>query len=409
MMRIARKTLLPLLGVAASAACNFTSDPVLGVEGMDWEITPARGGGSGIAIDPDGNVVVAGTSWSAEDEDDDQRQDAWLGKFDSAGREIWTSRFGGERRDFAYDVAADNEANLFVVGTEEVLGNSRAFVRKLDSDGTEIWARTAGGGVTGRDRAQGVATDAGGNAFVAGAVDVGDYLDFDADPWLRKYDPDGNELWTVTVPGGDDFAYGVATDPQGDAIIVGQAEVEDGQDWVAFMRKYDADGNELWASEFEREGDNAAIAVATDDGGNIYSTGNVTVDQWSEEYGTESHRVVAASIRKLDPDGVELWSQTFEADVGTPGDDPVAMGFGIAPTPEGGAFVVGYASEGAGGDIWIGRYGSDGEPISTRRIDCPRGGDDQGAGVAIDGSGRFYATGHLCESPAEIWIARFDE
>src|SRR5262245_33453980 len=87
------------------------------------------------------------------------------------------------------------------------------------------------------------AADSDGNIYVAG--DLFNVLPRQAsfgavDAYLRKYDAVGNEMWTRQFgSAGDDRAYGVAVDVSG-VYVVGSMSGD------AFVRKYDADGNELW-------------------------------------------------------------------------------------------------------------------------------------------------------------------
>src|SRR5438876_55762 len=85
------------------------------------------------------------------------------------------------------------------------------------------WTRQFG--TAGFDRAQGVAADATGNVYVAGDINAtfaGQTAAGNDDAFLRKYDPDGTELWTQQFgTASDDFAFGVAVDTAGSVYIAG--------------------------------------------------------------------------------------------------------------------------------------------------------------------------------------------
>jgi hypothetical protein len=98
------------------------------------------------------------------------------------GAVVWAKNFGGTGADLAYGVAVDPLGGVVVVGyysppstnflvsTCTNLGAFDAFVLKLGSDGAPAWVqcfRTAG-----NDLLSSVATDAGGNVLVVGALPV---------------------------------------------------------------------------------------------------------------------------------------------------------------------------------------------------------------------------------------------
>ncbi|MCH8282423.1 MAG: SBBP repeat-containing protein, partial [Chloroflexi bacterium] len=79
--------------------------------------------------------------------------DAYLRKYDGHGKEIWTQQFGTESEDHATGVTADGAGNLYVVGltrgvfpgyTGLVGIDYDAYLRKYDGDGNELWTRQFG-------------------------------------------------------------------------------------------------------------------------------------------------------------------------------------------------------------------------------------------------------------------------
>src|SRR5207248_3308146 len=97
-------------------------------------------------------------------------------------------------------------------------GSADAFVRKYDNDGNVQWTRQFGGTqvpfVSPYDYANGVAADASG-MYAAGdttAVLPGQTNTGGSDVYVRKYDPDGNLLWTRE--------FGTAADESGNGVAV---------------------------------------------------------------------------------------------------------------------------------------------------------------------------------------------
>jgi hypothetical protein len=135
----------------------------------------------------------------------------------------WARTWGEPDRDDANSVATDNQGHVYVAGSfsgtldfdpgpgiSEFKSNGHLdpFISKFDNDGNFVWARTWGG-IT-DDRAKSVAVDMQGNVYVAGEY----FWDVDFDPgpgenihhadiqeaYLSKFDPDGNFQWVRTWP-----------------------------------------------------------------------------------------------------------------------------------------------------------------------------------------------------------------
>lgn len=198
------------------------------------------------------------------------------------------------------------------------------------------WAQTAGGGEGTEGNA--IATDADGNVFVTGLFTADNTtfgntaLPHEAyqDAFLTKYDAAGNVLWSRSATGlWYDRGYGVATDAEGDAIVVGSftspvlsfgdtaVTYSEEFDYDAFIAKYDPDGNVLWARSFGGNYGDYFDAVATDNADNIYVAGKfqstdatfagVPIDPGPGP-------AVAALMLKYSPDGDELWGRTAEGE-----------------------------------------------------------------------------------------------
>jgi hypothetical protein len=107
-------------------------------------------------------------------------------------------------------------------------GGYDMFLAKYDASGNLIWANRVGG--SDNDGAQGVAVDVSGNAYVTGyfespTISVGATTLTNAgsgDVFLVKYDRSGNVLWAASAGGSDDdMGYGVATDASGNCYLAG--------------------------------------------------------------------------------------------------------------------------------------------------------------------------------------------
>lgn len=225
----------------------------------------------------------------------------------------WTITFGTDESDASLALAVDTQGFAILVGNTlgdlaaENLGGFDAFVSKYDPDGEEVWTRQFG--TASRDEATAVATDSSDNIYVAGYTQgsLGGTNEGSFDVFVRKYDPEGNEVWTEQFGGNSaDFATAVAVDGNGNVLVAGSGfvptEPHPHAGLAHFVRKYEqaADGRavtEVWT--YRTDSSVADIAVAAD--GSVILTGSEWVFQTTNE----------VFVAKLNPDGGELWAKPF--------------------------------------------------------------------------------------------------
>jgi uncharacterized protein (TIGR03437 family) len=207
-------------------------DPSSGTE--LWTTQFANNSGStnapipyGVAADASGTYIVGSTNGSLTSQPFATGQDLFIRKYDSNGNALWTSQFGTMfGPEYAYAVSA-GASGVYVVGsTPGLLGiqtlptfDYDAYVRKYDTSGNLQWTQQFG--TIDREQAFGALADdtgmyvVGYTRSVLGAASLGG-----EDAFLRRYDSNGNALWTLqTGSVDDDYAFGVATD--GGAIYIG--------------------------------------------------------------------------------------------------------------------------------------------------------------------------------------------
>ena len=124
---------------------------------------------SGISLDKNGNSYITGYSLSdtgisetnAYQSTLNGSRDAIIAKFNSLGKRIFATYYGGNNVDYANDICLDGEGNLVIVGyttssnnialpgaQDSLLAGSSGdgFILKMDTlNGTPIWARYFGG------------------------------------------------------------------------------------------------------------------------------------------------------------------------------------------------------------------------------------------------------------------------
>lgn len=295
----------------------------------------------GVTGDSSGVYVVGYTFGTLPGQTSSGSIDAFIRKYDSAGTQLWTRQFGTSAGDGAFGVAAD-AGYIYVVGFtggslpgQTNQGAIDGFVRKYDANGTEQWTRQFGG--LKEDSGQGVAVE-GTAVYVSGFVEgTGANLPHSsgtgADAMVRKYDLDGNQSWVRQFgSAGSDGAWSIAADSSG-AYAGGYGGALPGQTPLgaddAFVRKYDAMGNEVWTVGFGSTAADGVFGVAVGPAG-VYGGGFAAAALPGQTY-AGSNDVILVKIgqgNECTPAGVVSWWA---------GEDNFADTQGLNPGTSGGA------------------------------------------------------------------------
>lgn len=203
----------------------------------------------------------------------------FLVKYDPDGNVVWVKGSNGTDGE-GTSVCSDVNGNAYVTGYYNGLngpisfdsytftnpGNSlNIFIVKYDVNGNVVWAKASTG--AGYNTASSVSLDASANIFITGSF--GQVMALESytltnnghsDAFLLKYDPNGNILWAKSTSGdGDEKSACVTTDLNGNAYITGSATSQTiafgsiiltstaQVSGKAFLAKYDAAGNVVWA------------------------------------------------------------------------------------------------------------------------------------------------------------------
>jgi uncharacterized delta-60 repeat protein len=170
----------------------------------------------------------------------------------------------------------------------------------------------------------------------------------------------------------NDVPYAMTVDAAGNVYVTGTAATATGgNDWATI--KYNASGVQEWLRMLDGGGSDAAVAIKTDETGNVYVTG------WSAGG-------LYSMTAKYSAAGEQLWVQSFTT-IGE-GD----AGVDIAVDHEGNVYVTGYNVETITGlDIVTIKYSPGGTELWVRRYDSANG-EDVPAAIACDESD-IYVTG----------------
>lgn len=320
--------------------------------------------------------------------------------FAAEGDVLWTRTYNDAANagDYGYGVAVDGEGNVYVVGSDYVIGqNDNIWVRKYDTNGYVVWTSTYNGADNGVDIGDGIAVDGSGNVYVTGREKVtGEGYNI----WVRKYDSDGDEVWTKTYTSAgneNDYGYGIAVDGNGNVYVTGYEYVS-GENSNIWVRKYDSDGYEVWTKTYNNTNNDSDIGygIAVDESGNVYVVGyEMTIAEAANIW-----------VRKYDTDGDVVWTRTYND-----AEDNDDLGYGIAVDGSGNVYVTG--SEWVTGEqdnIWVRKYNSDGDVVWTKTHDGPVNEKDRGRGIAVDESGNVYVTGWVDQNGEgyDIWVGKYE-
>ena len=342
---------------------NQVWDIQFGSDDFDW-ITD-------IVTDDQGDFYVAGyTEGDLVSSKDAEISDVWLAKYDGDGNQIWSEQFGTERTNRTFAIDVDDEGQVYLSGyTVEETRRSQtddSWVTKYDNNGNQVWFSEFG--TRQFDEAYDVAVDDEGNVFSTGWTlgnlsgdNQGVY-----DVWLAKHNNDG-ELQFIEQFGSEDyeFAWGVDTDSQGNVYVsgwtLGDLGGENAGSYDVWLAKYDNDGDRLWIQQFGSEGDDSLLygGLEVDDNGDILLTGHTDGDLEAENAGSYD-----AWAAKYNSDGDRLWIQQF----GTPHLD---YAHGISSDNLGTIYISGMTegslgvSNAGAADAWIAELNNDsGELLS---------------------------------------------
>jgi hypothetical protein len=312
---------------------------------------------SGVAVDRNGNVYLAGYTYGGLDGHTNLgSSDLFLFKFDARGDKQWSTQLGTTKTELVADVVVDKSGFVYVAGnTFGALDPSappaprdECFLAKLDGTGAVVWLKQFGspsGGYLAN-----LTTDDQGHVYVVGSV----YLTSsgtDSDLFVTKFDDKGAMSWTRTL-GSDqpESAYGVATDAAGNVYVVGNtAGGLDGNVNVgetdAFLIKYDAGGTKQWTRQVGTPRSESASGVVVDAGGGVYVSG-ATEGGLDGDANRGNNDVF---LLKYDAAGTQQWVRQL----GTKGYDYPAD---LDLDPSGGVFVSGTTTGDLDGNKLVGLW-----------------------------------------------------
>jgi hypothetical protein len=394
-MRYTRWAALAVIAILFAAGCGGDGGGGAGKAGTLIDDF-AYGAASGASV-----YAVGYTEGSLNGQPHSGFADIAIVKFNSSKGREWTRQQGTSTPDKAYAAATDASGNVYAAGSTYggLDGNINqgfddAVLVKYSPEGVKLWSQQIG--TSENDYAYGAATDTEGNAYITGHTEGGidgNAYSGDSDMFLVKYDSSGARLWSAQLgsPAYDD-GRAAATDASGNVYVAGftWGYLDGGSLSGAadiFVVKYSSAGLKLWSRQFGSGAIDIAQSIAVDSAGNVYVSGHTE----GNLDGIPNAGKADAFIIKYDSSGARLWSRLL----GTAAED---MARGVAIDASGNVYVAGYTFGGLDGntnagaaDVFLSRFASDGSKLWTAQIGSA--GYDFCYAVAVDGEGFIFPVG----------------
>jgi len=232
-----------------------------------WNVTWGdiqNDGGTGLAIDSDGNLYVSGWTfesgvgnkmlllkynssgdlqwaqtssvgmWGEDVAVDNISGDIYLiggdmntfflVKYNSSGHEQWNKSWSSGFQAGARNLSMDSSGNLYLTGyTKTNSMDDDILLVKYDSSGSELWNRTWGWKY--QDRGQCLFVDSYDNVFITGFVEEFGGVDSSHDMCILKYNYTGDLIWAINWGGNmTDYGFGINIDIFDNIYISGFTE-----------------------------------------------------------------------------------------------------------------------------------------------------------------------------------------
>ncbi len=220
--------------------------------------------------------------------------DGYVAKYDKDDNIVWAKTFGGGLVDEGNAVAVDEDGNVIVAGvlsnkivlgtdTLTSTGNFDIAIIKFDANGNYLWMNKIYSHSGKQDKARDIAVDSQGNYIITGyygdneldtlqygALEIESHGERDA--FVIKIDANGSPLWGVTAGGADkEEANALALDENDDVYITGffnsdtstfgTTELLHGDKYDVFIAKISSAGEYQWAKALVGAGDDKGYAL----------------------------------------------------------------------------------------------------------------------------------------------------
>ena len=351
---------------------------------QEWVQTVAGGivlRGTAIATNSDGSAVITGefggfyptvVFGSVTLHSTINSVDIFVAKISSTGTWLWATKVGGEGPETAGQLSLFEDGSALVTGafqesvtfnstTLTTSGRSDAFVAKISSTGTWLWATKAGGVTDDVMTAQAALSD--GSAFVGGyhnssTISFGT-ISLNGSRWfLAKLNSLGQWSWAMNIGAESDISS-IASAPE-DAVLIaghfgstaafGSSTLTSNGIADIYVAKISSSGTWLWVAQAGGGGMDYCFSISRLSDGSAILTGQF---ERSATFGSTRITELGYAdvfVAKISVTGSWLWASSF-------GSSTIDRGYGVATFSDGSAVMTGTYMASAG---FIAKVSADG-------------------------------------------------
>ena len=335
-----------------------------------------------LAIDNQKNVYVAGSSFGS-----DSTFDFTLVKYNSVGTELWTARYNGtgNGNDFLKAMTTDSQGNIYLTGLTYTSSQSLDYATiKYNSAGVRLWVATYNGTGSGIDNPSSIIMDNSGNIYVTGYSYGGIAQNYNYA--TVKYNSDGVQQWAIDYNGpgnASDEAYAIALDTSQNIYVTGSSAGA-GSELDYATVKYSPAGVQLLSARYNGPGNDIDIAHAV----KIDNNNNIIVTGFSRGNGNYDYATI-----KYNPSGNQQWVSRFDGTMNLQ-DIPSSL----ATDSQGNIYVTGVTNSDLGGfgtqsNYATLKYNSSGSTQWTAIYNGTGNNKDSASSLTVDESGDVFVTG----------------
>lgn len=337
----------------------------------------------------DGSAIVVDEADNTYALSDIFNGDIYLTKRNATGTILWTATYDNTEPsewEMAGDVAIDINGDAIVTGYTNVGFGSEWYPLQMVTmkfsgvDGSLIWRKTYATDV--RYRGRKLLTDAEGNIYVGG--DVNAWMIYHGEVgtmMVKKYDTDGNDIWTVIEDAaGNDFGgtmLKMQFAPDGN-IVIGA--------YGTSLAKISTAGTVLWHTSGITNG---LVSFDIDPLGNIFTASHGS-------FGTPPFISSDFVVSKFNSSGTLLWTNNYDF-----GNEEFSRQ--IVCDNSGGAYITGY------GDLYFDWYtfkvDGSGVMLWSQVYDEHTGNDEIPKMMIKDEYDNIYITGQGGPWPGYFWLS----
>jgi len=199
---------------------------------------PAKDTGACVIQTKDQGFAILGTTWSIGE----GRNDIWLIKTDSQGKELWNKTYGDKRGDEGIDILETKTGELIILASTQAPESivPEPYLIKTDSAGNVLWKKRLE--ITDDNQPKKLTMLENGDLLILAEIKKQTQWDL----WLLQLNSKGEKIWEQYYGGEkDDRAIDVAATPEG-IFILGMTSSFSGGWQQVWLLQTDRDGKKIW-------------------------------------------------------------------------------------------------------------------------------------------------------------------